>query len=68
MQTARCIKTKNARAKLLFHALSPVILVHLYITLAGETMRIGIIFPVIIFISAVVFIWFFIGGYAAPGA
>ncbi|AVH81986.1 MULTISPECIES: YoaK family small membrane protein [Citrobacter] len=32
-------------------------------------MRLGIIFPVIIFISAVVFLsWFFIGGYASPGA
>ncbi|EFH8504569.1 YoaK family small membrane protein [Escherichia coli] len=32
-------------------------------------MRIGIIFPVVIFITAVVFLsWFFIGGYAAPGA
>nr|EFM3765750.1 YoaK family small membrane protein [Escherichia coli] len=31
-------------------------------------MRIGIIFPVVIFITAVVFLaWFFIGGYAAPG-
>lgn len=30
-------------------------------------MRIGIIFPVVIFITAVVFLaWFFIGGYAAP--
>ncbi|MFP1454399.1 YoaK family small membrane protein [Escherichia coli] len=29
-------------------------------------MRIGIIFPVVIFITAVVFLaWFFIGGYAA---
>ncbi|EEZ7758286.1 TPA: YoaK family small membrane protein [Escherichia coli] len=32
-------------------------------------MRIGIIFPVVIFITAVVFLaWFFIGVYAAPGA
>ncbi|EMQ8409113.1 YoaK family small membrane protein [Escherichia coli] len=32
-------------------------------------MRIGIIFPVVIFITAVVFLaWFFIGGDAAPGA
>ncbi|AMM80820.1 TPA: YoaK family small membrane protein [Shigella flexneri] len=32
-------------------------------------MRIGIIFPVVIFITAVVFLaWFFIGCYAAPGA
>ncbi|ENO0418090.1 YoaK family small membrane protein [Escherichia coli] len=32
-------------------------------------MRIGIIFPVVIFITAVVFLaLFFIGGYAAPGA
>ncbi|EHL5687342.1 YoaK family small membrane protein [Escherichia coli] len=32
-------------------------------------MRIGIIFPVVIFITAVVFLaWFFIGGYAALGA
>jgi hypothetical protein len=31
-------------------------------------MRIGILFPVVIFIVAVVFlIWFFVGGYAAPG-
>ncbi|EFY9885935.1 YoaK family small membrane protein, partial [Shigella dysenteriae] len=29
----------------------------------------GIIFPVVIFITAVVFLaWSFIGGYAAPGA
>ncbi|XNM56851.1 YoaK family small membrane protein [Escherichia coli] len=29
----------------------------------------GIIFPVVIFITAVVFLaWFFIGGHAAPGA
>ena len=32
-------------------------------------MRIGILFPVVIFITAVVFLgWFFLGGYAAPGA
>ncbi|TJB41996.1 hypothetical protein C9295_08990 [Escherichia coli] len=32
-------------------------------------MRIGIIFPVVIFITAVVFLaWFLSGGYAAPGA
>ena len=32
-------------------------------------MRIGILFPVVIFITAVVFLaWFFVGGYAAPGA
>ncbi|MCX2000926.1 YoaK family small membrane protein [Escherichia coli] len=32
-------------------------------------MRIGIIFPVVIFITAVVFLaCFFIGGYSAPGA
>ncbi|EHK6578906.1 YoaK family small membrane protein [Escherichia albertii] len=32
-------------------------------------MRIGIIFPVVIFITAVTFLaWFFIGGYTAPGA
>ncbi|EFG1229523.1 YoaK family small membrane protein [Escherichia albertii] len=32
-------------------------------------MRSGIIFPVVIFITAVTFLaWFFIGGYAAPGA
>ena len=31
-------------------------------------MRIGILFPVVIFITAVVFLgWFFLGGYAAPG-
>ncbi|MGX5053810.1 YoaK family small membrane protein [Enterobacter asburiae] len=31
-------------------------------------MRIGILFPVVIFITAVVFLaWFFVGGYAAPG-
>ncbi|AHG08975.1 hypothetical protein ECRM12581_11330 [Escherichia coli O145:H28 str. RM12581] len=35
----------------------------------GDNMRIGIIFPVVIFITAVVFLaCFFIGGYAAPGA
>ena len=35
----------------------------------GMTMRIGILFPVVIFIVAVIFlIWFFVGGYAAPGA
>lgn len=34
----------------------------------GMTMRIGILFPVVIFIVAVAFlIWFFVGGYAAPG-
>jgi hypothetical protein len=31
-------------------------------------MRIGILFPVVIFITAVVFLAFFVGGYAAPGA
>lgn len=32
-------------------------------------MRIGILFPGVIFITAVVFLtWFFVGGYAAPGA
>ena len=32
-------------------------------------MSIGILFPVVIFITAVVFLgWFFLGGYAAPGA
>ncbi|ROP61574.1 hypothetical protein EDF81_0045 [Enterobacter sp. BIGb0383] len=32
-------------------------------------MRIGILFPVVIFIVAVIFlIWFFVGGYAAPGS
>ncbi|EOT8834053.1 YoaK family small membrane protein [Escherichia fergusonii] len=32
-------------------------------------MRIGIMFPVVIFITAIVFLaWFFIGGYASPGA
>ncbi|HGA3007909.1 TPA: YoaK family small membrane protein [Enterobacter hormaechei] len=32
-------------------------------------MRIGILFPVVIFITAVVFLGrFFLGGYAAPGA
>jgi cation transport ATPase len=31
-------------------------------------MRLGILFPVAIFIVAVVFLgWFFVGGYAAPG-
>ena len=31
-------------------------------------MRIGILFPVVIFITAVIFLaWFFVGGYAAPG-
>jgi len=35
----------------------------------GDGMRIGILFPVVIFITAVVFLtWFFVGGYAAPGA
>jgi len=34
----------------------------------GIAMRIGILFPVVIFIVAVIFlIWFFVGGYAAPG-
>ncbi|EST79784.1 hypothetical protein ECC1470_19335, partial [Escherichia coli ECC-1470] len=41
----------------------------IHILLIGDNMRIGIIFPVVIFITAVVFLaWFFIGGYAAPGA
>ncbi|HAT7514668.1 YoaK family small membrane protein [Kluyvera ascorbata] len=32
-------------------------------------MRIGIAFPVIVFIVAVVFLtWFIVGGYATPGA
>ena len=32
-------------------------------------MRIGILLPVVIFITAVVFVaGFFVGGYAAPGA
>jgi hypothetical protein len=32
-------------------------------------MRIGIAFPVIVFIAAVVFLgWFILGGYATPGA
>jgi len=31
-------------------------------------MKLGILFPVVIFIVAVVFLgWFFVGGYAAPG-
>ncbi|EQB2707995.1 YoaK family small membrane protein [Salmonella enterica subsp. enterica serovar Typhimurium] len=31
-------------------------------------MRVGILFPVVIFITAILFLaWFFIGGYAAPG-
>ena len=31
-------------------------------------MKLGILFPVAIFIIAVVFLgWFFVGGYAAPG-
>ncbi|EFE0634303.1 YoaK family small membrane protein [Escherichia coli] len=31
-------------------------------------MRIGIVFPVVIFITAIIFLaWFFIGGYTAPG-
>lgn len=30
-------------------------------------MRVGILFPVVIFITAILFLaWFFIGGYAAP--
>ncbi|AOM62228.1 hypothetical protein CFSAN004177_23660 [Escherichia coli] len=40
----------------------------IHILLIGDNMRIGIIFPVVIFITAVVFLaWFFIGGYAARG-
>ncbi|POT57659.1 hypothetical protein C3432_06795 [Citrobacter amalonaticus] len=32
-------------------------------------MRLGIIFPVVIFITAVAFlVWFFTGGYTMPGA
>ncbi|ECG8589058.1 YoaK family small membrane protein [Salmonella enterica subsp. salamae] len=32
-------------------------------------MRVGILFPVAIFITALVFLaWFFMSGYAAPGA
>ncbi|MDN8599984.1 MULTISPECIES: YoaK family small membrane protein [Citrobacter] len=32
-------------------------------------MRLGIVFPVVIFITAVIFLaWFCIGGYATPGA
>ncbi|EJG8112617.1 YoaK family small membrane protein [Salmonella enterica] len=32
-------------------------------------MRVGILFPVVIFITAILFLaWFFIGGCAAPGA
>ncbi|EBY0374611.1 hypothetical protein DUP93_18175 [Salmonella enterica subsp. enterica serovar Toulon] len=32
-------------------------------------MRVGILFPVVIFITTILFLaWFFIGGYAAPGA
>ncbi|EPE1340931.1 YoaK family small membrane protein [Salmonella enterica] len=32
-------------------------------------MRVGILFPVVIFITVILFLaWFFIGGYAAPGA
>lgn len=32
-------------------------------------MRIGIVFPVIVFIVAVVFLaWFILGGYANPGS
>lgn len=31
-------------------------------------MRLGIAFPIVIFIIAVIFLaWFFIGGYALPG-
>lgn len=34
----------------------------------GNTMRLGILFPVAIFIVAVIFLgWFFVGGYASPG-
>ena len=37
-------------------------------TYRGSIMRLGILFPVAIFIVAVVFLgWFFVGGYAAPG-
>ncbi|PXS84618.1 hypothetical protein LM33_03390 [Salmonella enterica] len=32
-------------------------------------MRVGILFPVVIFITAILFLaWFFIGGFAPPGA
>ncbi|TGC66067.1 hypothetical protein C9E96_13410 [Salmonella enterica subsp. enterica serovar Infantis] len=32
-------------------------------------MRVGVLVPVVIFIRAILFLaWFFIGGYAAPGA
>ncbi|ABX21596.1 hypothetical protein SARI_01706 [Salmonella enterica subsp. arizonae serovar 62:z4,z23:-] len=35
----------------------------------GNSMRVGILFPIVIFITAILFLaWFFIGGYAAPGA
>ncbi len=31
-------------------------------------MRLGILFPIVIFITAVIFLtWFFVGGYAVPG-
>ena len=37
-------------------------------TYRGSIMRLGILFPVAIFIVAVVFLgWFFVCGYAAPG-
>ena len=37
-------------------------------TYRSSIMRLGILFPVVIFIVAVVFLgWFFVGGYAAPG-
>ncbi|SUQ58700.1 hypothetical protein EDF75_1094 [Raoultella sp. BIGb0149] len=36
--------------------------------LRDNTMKLGILFPVVIFIIAVIFLgWFFVGGYAAPG-
>ncbi len=74
MQTVPCMlpdiamyQEKKHKQKTPFcRASSATFLRRIHILLIGDNMRIGIIFPVVIFITAVVFLaWFFIGGYAA---
>ena len=70
-QIAKCIRIKNSviARKLPPNGLNNYSIIRaVYGKIQDVTMRLGIAFPIVIFIIAVIFLaWFFIGGYALPG-
>ena len=70
-QIAKCIRIKNSAIarKLASNESNNYSIIRAVLqNIQDVTMRLGIAFPIVIFIIAVIFLaWFFIGGYALPG-